>query len=322
MPLINPPLTKEDFINSRWLEVINSSERKECLTYSRVFWNKAQEAKEAGNIREQSVFEILAFVTGVAIKPESTDEFFAEVFQNLTDEHLNFLTEIAPEVSDPELQARIADILWVKKRNYRMAQLAVTAYLQSATELEDPEKWIWCFERIERALRLARKINYQAESVVAHIEAALDRYNGEDPLWLSAKLMELLQEDRIGDPTKYAALAQKAAVLAESNNNWRRARSYWEIKAKWHLLEKDTKNERAAQMRTAETYVKEAEDTLMRTDSSYLRASHFMQQAFEAFKSVRGTKEETTAAKERAEQIHKILIQYQEESRKELKTFS
>ena len=96
MPLINPPLTKEDFINSRWQDVINSSERKECSAYNRVFWNKAQEAKEAGNVREQSVFEILAFITGAAIKPESTEEFFAEVFQNLTDEHLNFLTDIAP----------------------------------------------------------------------------------------------------------------------------------------------------------------------------------------------------------------------------------
>ncbi|WP_448267946.1 DUF4209 domain-containing protein [Nostoc sp. DSM 114159] len=318
MPLINPPLTKEDFINSRWQDVINSSERKECSAYNRVFWNKAREAKEAGNVREQSVFEILAFVTGAAIKPESTEKFFAEVFQNLTDEHLNFLTEIAPEVSDPELQARIADILWVKKHNYRMAQLAVTAYLQSATELEDPEKWSRCFERIERALRLARKINYQAEVVVAHIEAVLERYNGEDPLWLSAKLMELLQEYKLGNPTKYAALAEKAATLAESNNDWRRARNYWEIKAQWHRFEKDEQKERTAQMQAAETYIKEAEDSLKGTDPSYLRASHFMEKAFEAFMNVRGTKEETIAAKEKAEEVRKLLSQYQEQSLNEL----
>ena len=318
MPLINPPLTKEDFINSRWQDVINSSERKECSAYNRVFWNKAQEAKEAGNVREQYVFEILAFVTGIAIKPESTEEFFAEVFQNLTEEHLNFLTEIAPEVSDPELQARIADILWVKKRNYRMAQLAVTAYLQSATELEDPEKWSRCFERIERALRLARKINYQAELVVAYIEAVLDRYNGEDPLWLSAKLMELLQEYKLGNPTKYAALAEKAATLAESNNDWRRARNYWEIKAKWHRFEKDENKERTAQIQAAETYIKEAEDSLKGTDVSYLRASHFIEKAFEAFMNIRGTKEETIAAKEKAEEVRKLLSQYQEQSLNEL----
>jgi len=322
MPSLNPPLTKDDFINSHWQDVVNSSDRKGCLTYNSAFWKKAQEAKEAGKIREQAVFEILAVVTSAAIKPESTEEFFAEVFQNLTDEHLDFLAEIAPEISDPELQARVADILWVRRRDYRMAQLAVTAYLQSAKQLENPEKWTCCFDRIERALRLARRIKYQDETVVEHIEAVLDRYNGEDPLWLSAKLMELLQEYRLGAPTKYADLAEKAATLAESAHDWRKARACWEIKARWHLLEKDREKELAASMLAAETYVKEAKDALYRTPPSYLVASRFMQQAVEAFRSIRGTKEETADAKIRAEEVHKLLLQYQEESRKELGTIS
>ena len=176
MPSLNPPLAKDDFTNSRWQDVINCRERKECFTYSEAFWQKAQEAKEVENVREQNLFEILAAVTSAAIKPESTEEFFAEVFRNLTDEHLDFLAEIAPEISDAELQARVADILWVRRRSqggYQMAQLAVNAYLQSATELEDIIEWIWCFNRIERALRLGKK----PEAVVAHIEAVLDRWH-------------------------------------------------------------------------------------------------------------------------------------------------
>lgn len=323
MPSLNPPLTKEDFINSYWQDVINSCERKECLAYRSGFWKKVQEEKEAGNDKEQAVSEILAFITGAAIKPESTEEFFAEVFKDLTDGHLDFLAEIVAEISDPELQARVADILWVRRRKqggYQMAQLAVTAYLQSAIELEDPDNWTWCFDRIERALRLARRINYQAETVVAHIEVVLDRYKGEDPSWLSAKLMEILQEYRFGEPTKYAALAEKAATLAESAHDWRRARNYWDIKARWHLLEKNREKEGAASMLAAETYVKEAENALKRTSPSYLVASHFMQKAVEAFRSVQGTKEETAAAKARSEEVHKILIQYQEQSLKELAT--
>ncbi len=317
MPSLNPPLTKDDFINSRWQDVINSSERKDCLTYHIAFWKKAQEAKDAGNVREQAVFEILAAVTGAAIKPESNEEFFAEIFQNLTDEHLDFLAEIASDISDAELQARVADILWVRRRDYRMAQLAVTAYFQSATELEDPDNWTWCFDRIERTLRLTRRIRYQVEAVVAHIEAVLDRYKAEDPLWLSAKLMELLQEYRLSDPTKYAALAEKAATLAESAHDWDRARAYWEIKARWHLIEKDGEQERAAWMLAAETYVKEAEDALQRNPAPYLTASHYLQKAVEAFRNIRGTKEEKATDKARAEEVHKLLLQYQKESIKE-----
>jgi len=161
MSSLNPPLSKSDFINSGPIDVINSTERKDCLAYSEVFWKKADLAKETGNVREQAVFEIMAVVTGVTRQSESTEEFFAKIFQNFSDEHLNFLVEIAPLISDAELQARVADILWSIKRDLGMAHLAVTAYLQSAMELEDPHQWSLCFNRIERALNLARKINYQ-----------------------------------------------------------------------------------------------------------------------------------------------------------------
>ncbi|MBP0031257.1 DUF4209 domain-containing protein [Roseofilum sp. Guam] len=261
-------------------------------------------------------------VTRAPIKPESTEESFANFFKDLTDDWLNFLADIAPEISDPELQARVADILWIKRRDYRMAQLAIPAYLQSATTLESPEHWPPCVDRMERALRLARRIGHKNEIVFSHIEAVLDRYNGEDPLWLSARLMALLQESRFGDPAKYAALSEKAATLAESSSDWRRARTLWGIKAVWHRMEKDYSKELDASMSAAETYVKEAQADLTRNPPSYIRASHFLQHAVEAFRSIRGTKEETVHAKARAEEVHKLLLQYQKETGNEMITSS
>jgi hypothetical protein len=315
-------LTKDDFINSDWQDVANSSERKECSIYSRDFWNKAQAAKAAGNIRQQAVLEILAVVTSPAVKPGSTDEFFADLFQHLTDEHLDFLTEIVSEVSDPELQARIADILWVRRHDYRMAQLAVTAYLQSAIELEYPQNWSSCFHRIERALRLARKINHQIDEVVNHIETVLNRYNEEDPFLLSTKLMQLLQEFQLGDPKKYAAIAQKAATIAELARDWHRARDLWTIKAIWHRRDKDEEKERAASMLAAETYIKEAEDAFHHHPVPYLAASSYLQKAVEAFRSIRGTNGETLDAKARGKEAHKLMIQYQAQSIEELGVIS
>ena len=325
MSPLNLTFTKDDFINSGWEEIVNNSEKKECrFGYNIAFQKKAQEANVAGNVKEQAVFEILAEVTRVPMKLESTEEFFAKAFHNLTDEYLNFLAEIAPEISDAELQARVADILWIRKRDREMAKLAVNAYLQSATELEDPQKWNRAYERIERALRLSRRIQYQTDTVFAHIEKVLDFYKGEDPLWFSAKLMELLLEYKFGKATKYAALAKKAAKLAESANDWRRARNYWEIKAQWHSIEQNEQQRRNALMSSAETYVKEAEDTLKKTPPRYFAASHFLQKAYEAFKRITGKKEDKIkiAAKARAEEVHKILLEYQEKSTEESMSFS
>lgn len=116
MSPLNPPLSKDDLNNACWQNVVNSSERKDCFFYESAFREKYQEAKKAGNLRDQEVFAILAAVTSDAIEPESTEEFSADILKYLTDEQLDFLAEIAPEISDPELQARVADILWSRKR--------------------------------------------------------------------------------------------------------------------------------------------------------------------------------------------------------------
>ncbi|MDB9310862.1 DUF4209 domain-containing protein [Aphanizomenon sp. CS-733/32] len=330
---LNPPLTKQDFINSGWKEVVNSSERKECLSYHMTFWNKAKQAEAAVNIREQIVFEILAFVTGAAIKPELNDKFFGEVFSNLAEEYLNFLTEIAPEISDPELQARVADILWVKNGNYQMAQLAVEAYLESAKQLEDPQKWSHCVDRIERSLRLAHKINYKQEIVIEYIDEVLNRYQGEDPLWLSIKLHELLQGEKninflrkkqLLNTAKYAALAEKGAIFQESSKEWDKARNYWEIKAEWHRIEKNVAKAYTERMLVAETYIKEAEDSLTKHPLPYLKASHDLQKAFEAFEKLKsqGTEEEKAAINTKLEEIHKRLLECQQKSSNELITIS
>ena len=329
MSSLNPPLTKEDFINSGWKEAVDSSNIKECHGYDMAFWNKAQKAQKAGNIREQTVFKILVFVTSAEIKPESTDDFFAEIFSTLTEEHLNFLTEIAPEISDAELKARVADILWIKKGDYRMGELAVDAYLESARKLEDPEEWPYCAERIERALRLAPKFKDKLEVVFAYIEEVLDRYKAEDPLWLSVKLMEILQDKnnidilrnkQLLDTAKYAALAEKGAIFAESSKEWDKARNYWKIKAEWHRIEKNVEKAYTARMLAAETYIKEAEDSLTKHPNPYSKASHDLQKAFEAFERLKsqGTEEERTAINTRLEEIHKRLIEYQQKSSSEL----
>lgn len=316
---LNPPLTKHDFTNTCWEDVVKSSESKDCMTYCIAFDKKAKEAQELVNFREKAVFEILATVTMAEINPQSKQEFFAEVFKDMTDEQLNFLAEIAPEISDPELQARVADFLWLignKRDRYRMAQLSIPAYLKSATTLENPEHWTDCCDRIERAFRLARKINHQYEVVFAHIEEVLDRYQGEKLWGLSLKLMELLEEHKCEEAVKYAALAEKAATLAESSSNWPIARKFWEIKAKLHRMEKNKSEKLAASMSAAETYVEEAESALKTTPPSDAAiVASYLLQAVEAFRKIPGTKA-------RAEELHKRLLQYQEESRNEMMTIS
>jgi len=279
-------LTKEDFEQSSYEEVINNCDKKTCDRYSHQFFQKAKEAREAGNLKAQVVFGILGSGNSPILKPESDDESFTALLimdygfrsfipSDFSDVHLNILKDFLPNISDAELRARIADILWIRLHDYHMAQLAVDSYLASALLLEEPEEWKYCVDRIERALRLSRKSNQKRHSskVIAHIEAVLDKYQAEDRFFLSVKLMELLQEQKQGDLSKYSVLAEKAARSAESEHNWHKARNCWEVKAHWHKMEKNPDKEREARTYLAETYVKEAENELERESPSYLTAS-------------------------------------------------
>ena len=249
----------------------------------------------------------------------------ANCFQRILEAQLDFLSTIVSDISDPELQARVADILWVKRRDYRSALTAIPAYLQSAIRLEDPMRWTRCIRRIERALRLAHKIRNreQADTIFAYIEAVLDRYKGEDERWLSVKLMELLQEFKHGDPDKYADLSRAAAEVAESRFDWRKARHLWNIEAVWHRINKENEHEFAASMKAAETYEKEAESALENRSQGYFAASAHLQKAVAAFRSIRGTSKERVRTKnERAEAAHQRLIEYQKKISDDMTTHS
>jgi hypothetical protein len=325
MSLPSIPLSKEDFVQAQWERVISECQDKKCEIYSTHFFDKAREAQEAGNTKSQAVFILLGGITSLMLVPDSSDEPFAPlaVFHNfrsiivddISDIHLDVLAELASEIPDAELRARIADIIWLRKRNYKMAQLAVSSYVESASNLEDSEVWIYFVERLERAIKLAAflgKKNSLFATAVTYIENTLNKYNGEDYSFLSAKLMEILQEHRQGDPQKYIPLAEKAALRAESEQNWYKARSYWQVKAQWHSLEQAPESARNALISLAETFVREAEKELNKDKPSYLIASKHLENAIEAFKRI-------GKSKERIEELHKKLLNCQKQTLAEMK---
>jgi hypothetical protein len=158
------------------------------------------------------------------------------------------------------MRALIADLVWERKRDHKSAELAVEAYLQSAARLDDPENWSPAAMRLTRALKLARMLRNDelTKKALSGIEAVLAKYNGSDPLYLSANLMELLLEVRAGEPDKYASLAGRAAKMAEASGDWRRARIYLEIKAKWLARGGARSDANAAVVEAAETHLTEA----------------------------------------------------------------
>ena len=333
-PVLLPDATPtiDHFERCKWEDVVTSSERKDCKAYLRLFVEKAKEAEEQADTDCQKVFALLFHICSLLLQSSSPNETFGSmaalvggrsaILDDFNESQLMVLEEIVHDVEDAELRARIADVLWYRRKGgHQMAELAVRSYLESARSLEHPENWSPSWERTERGTRLAASLGKQKKpfvDAVQHMEDVLDKYQGEDPLFLSARLMQLLLDYKQGDPGKYAAIAEKAALRAEASegpSKWDRARTYWEIKADWHSHDDDEEERRASRIKAAETHVKEAEDALNRPSHQYSVAASFLQQGIEALRRIEGTAE-------RRKTLHKVLLEYQKKSMTELQHIS
>ncbi len=294
----NITLTKKDFESSQWEELISKCSEKECNKYSMIFFEKAREAETAGKKTLQEMFSLLNNITSLMFDPGSKTNPFISVWGSsdplslFSENHLNVLSEIANDVKDAEIRARIADILWLRKRNYRHAELAIDSYLQSASKSEHAKEWNEYIDRIERAFRLTMFLGKRDEyfdKVIQRITSDLDNYDFESTahMYIPLNLMSFLLEVPTGDVKKYSELSEKMATRIESYEIFDEARSYWEIKAKWHKYDKDTIKERMALKQAAETYVMEAAGA-----GSSLIATHHQQKAIEAYKKIGGEKEQ------------------------------
>lgn len=195
----------------------------------------------------------------------------------MSDDDLAILRELITTVSDPEMRARIADILWVCKRDtdrarpIQMARVAVHSYLQSAKTLEDVNEYTSCHDRIQRAAQLApltdgKKSKEMRCLVAQHIDNLIDRYADVENEFLTGSAMKVLQkelnkslnaiysDDLARYAVKYAAVADQKAVFADKLQDYYQKLAYREIESKWHKIAGDQEAERRARWDIADVF--------------------------------------------------------------------
>lgn len=314
---ISPAIS--DFENCAWEEAIEAAETRECSAYWEAFGAKAKEAQDAGDEQAQSVFALLNAATSLCLKdPANTTNPFCPKFvghefrtadvDDFTDAHLEVFSQLIPTINDPELRARIADIVWVRKREYEVADQAVRAYLASAGRLEDTRKpWPPCIDRIKRAGTVAVRHGRNSQmfrQVICHIEGTLDRHKNNDPSYLSADLMEILLDQKEGDSTKYAQLSEYHAVSAKEDQDWYRPKTYYGLQARWLERAKDDAGSRAARISEAERLEHAARERASGARPDYLTAAELLKDAIQAYRHIGGEQG-------RIDKLHQELLEYQ-----------
>jgi len=319
-----------DLKRCEWKRVIAAATHKDCFHYSELLGNSCAEAEAAGDHEAAEALGLLRDLTFYRFVPGSVTEPFQPTLimggrrsatpDDLTDDNLAMLRQLAPDIEDAEVRARVSDAIWVRKREVQCAKVAIDAYLESARRLEqEPPKvgdraiLVYCVDRVERALRLARMINdtERFDNVAGYVGELAERLTAElAPL--APHLLDLLIEFRVGEPIRHAATTKEAAERAETQDAVDDAREYWSRQAEWLRLAGDAAGERAARVSAAETYVKKAGLFEGGKPPNYLLISDCLERAIQAHRQIGGQKE-------RVDELHARLVVAQQKSVAELK---
>ncbi|QTA83139.1 DUF4209 [Desulfonema limicola] len=313
-------LKTEDFDQINFDDIFENADKRECMYYRSIFFQKAKENEGVGNSKFHLAFNLLSVITGLHLDIDSVIHPFKpkELIDSISEDQFELLSDLSSKINDPELRARIADIIWIVKKDYRFSELAIKSYLESATNLEDPDFWPPCADRISRAVQLCRQLgkkNKCFSDVFQHIEEVLKRCNGEDPKFLSHRMMTLLLDNKQGDPSIYSNLSEKLAIGAENRKDFFIAKDYWDISARWFARSNNQEKQKAAQINAAETFIKEAEESIANENPSYMKASWFLQRSIDAYRTIGGMQE-------KVKEIQAKLIEYQSKSVDEMKVIS
>jgi len=132
-------LTKADFDAEPWEQTLTGAKEPTCFEFCGLLKAKIDERKAAGQVRLAQIYTLLHAVSSLCPSWDTSTKPFRPalaVMPSLDDfgeEEVLVLADVAPDIRDPEFRARVTDVAWVLGRDYKMARLAIPAYIESAT---------------------------------------------------------------------------------------------------------------------------------------------------------------------------------------------
>jgi hypothetical protein len=320
-------VTANDVRAYDWQALVAGAPSRECQAYCDALGRQAATLKETADERGSRVFRLLSAVASfwpnyddnaVPYRPWKVwDGKRSAVPEDLTPADLAALTGILAEIRDAEFRARVADVLWIcPPKNYKAAQAAVDAYIESASTLEIGEFWSPSAERLQRARQIGAQIGrLQAfhQKAIQAIEETITRHEATEVTLRCARLMHMLLGDGVGDAKRYAQLSETLALKMEAIPNWHFAREYWQLQGGWNAKGGKQEEARLAQLKIANTYVKLAEGFTTAAQPSYLGASHWMAKAVHTLR-------EAQADPVEIENAHQRLLDFQKRGMSEMQT--
>lgn len=318
-------VSAEDLRSVPWKELLAAEQQKECSRYIQVFGRAARECKDSGDQLGEKAYGFLH--TLASFWPNYSSSAFPYgpmrteadgtrtlVPEDLLDGDLDALKEIVEEIEDAEFRARIADVLWICRKDFKAAQLAVDSFVESAGTLKTRNPWPTFTERLDRAARIAalRGFETQCQSVVKFVEGAILEYeNNNEAGLLCSHLMQILLGLEEGDIQRYADLSERLAGVFATEGEWHFSEIYWQVAVQWHRRAKDEVNILRCLVEAAEADISRGKQGLEKDPPQISFAARWLGKGVEGLRQAK-------ADPERIEEVHREFLRLQKEALSEL----
>jgi len=278
-------------------EPISDAKDATCSHYVTPYSNAAKAAKEAGDGAREAVYRFLGTICSFQLGEGDPSKPFTPMWimdgqrslipEDLSDADLEVLDWISSRLTDPALRARVFDVLWERRRKPECCRESAASYLEAATALDVGKGWVHAIKLFRRSLRLGSKLGRDKPEFTASsakLLEAIERDAQTDEGFRTAQLLRLADDIGCGDPPELAKIAREIGERAILSEDYRRARSYWELEGLFLLRVKDVAGAKEANLRAAETYVTEALKHADTDKPSYMVASGLLKSGVEALR--------------------------------------
>jgi len=121
--------------------------------------------------------------------------------EDMTEDDYKCLLSLELERLPLSVKTRIADVLWTKKRNFVMGNIAANSYFESFKLAFKDEEWVDSLKLINRAICISAQINKMDlyKKCCNFVYEEIIRIDGKDEHFLSIKLIEILLKQSFGD---------------------------------------------------------------------------------------------------------------------------
>lgn len=294
-------ITKQAFDDSGWKEVLAATDREGYSSMWQSFSAAARKAIEEGRHASGKVLWLLADACSMMLSPSSLNEPFkpfavfgdrrSVIPDDLSGSDLDFFADIVDAVTDTWLKARLADLIWLKRkpRDVKFALAAIDSYRLIPL---DTETWVrGGRECWPRAIALGRMLKNGAGTRLSEMEDAvlqglMGATTGDG--FLGVWLADLLDSNGLGRDQK-TPVAAKLELLARKfseNGDLPRSREFFDAAAKWFARSGDEAKAAAMTVEVAEGWGKEAVARISTDNPSHMVASSFYENAIQTYRSI------------------------------------